>query len=518
MNIVRLNSFIGKLQEKPTLFFVLGFILFFGFSIVIRLPHFLSDAFWFDGDEGIVGIMAQDLLTGKNFSLYFYGQNYGFSIVEVTSVALWLKLIGTGIWALRLGGLTLFALGSTFLFQGLLARNVSIKTALLITLAMLFFPPWILWGGMVRGGYLTAFLAISILFSVSSDLKMKLLNYVLIGMLLAIAFESHIFLLLPILPLLLMDWRKKEQSFKALILVLLCSSAFVFIFRKLNFQNNYWDSPALNMDFSLFSERFLTYFKGVLNSFGGFYYYTADIPMPYWWSVVLFILLLSIVGLLIKLFVTLSFSKKTYMLLSVAATVLIFFIALSMKNYTPRYLLSIYTGWFFIYLFFIREALENILIRKLSIFILCLIFLGIFSGNRLRRDWYDTDENRMDEFRSLYQEVKNQNKKAVFICDNLMQWQWNYLYGNEIPANGFRSIERTMDFTVAVDSIYRTNPEQTAIIGYWGLFYGIDFIEGFNDTRKQVETDYFIQPIVNKEFHDRGYLEMGEKYQEKTKE
>jgi hypothetical protein len=201
-----------------------------------------------------------------------------------------------------------------------------------------------------------------------------------------------------------------------------------------------------------------------------------------------------------------------FVVLSLLATVLIFFVALSMKNYTPRYLLSIFTAWFFIFLFFIHEAVKIGLIKRLTFGIGIIFCLGIFAGNNLKRDWYDSVENRQKEFHSLYQEVKKREIKAVFVCDNLMQWQWNFLFGKEIPANGFRSTERTMQFTIAVDSIYRKNPKQTAIIGYWGIFYGIDHLPGFNDTREQIIADYFIQPVVTKEFHDYGYQQMGEIY------
>jgi hypothetical protein len=491
---------------------VFWFLVFFALSIIVRLPHFLSNSFWFDGDEAIVGIMAQDLLAGKSFPLYFYGQAYGLSIFEVGSVAFWIKLIGSGIWALRLGGLMLFALGATFVFKGLIARQQTLVVAFLITIAIICFPPWILWAGMVRGGYVTAFLAISALFCLSAELKMRFAYFALFGFILAVAFESHVFLLLPILPLLLKEFIDKKGNIKGLIFILSFAAAFVFLLRKLNFQQNYWGSPGLSLEFSMFPERFMIYVKGILNSFSGFYYYTADQAIPVWWSILLVLVLGLIAALIIKLFFSNTKRQKLFVLLSLMATVLIFFIALSMKSYTPRYLLSVYTAWFFIFLFFVREALQVPLIRNLAIGILSLFIIGLFAGSKLKRDWYESTENRQEEFHVLYQKVKTENFKSVFVCDNLMQWQWNYLYGQEIPANGFRSLERTMPFTIAVDSIYRANPKQTAIIGYWGIFYGIDYLPGFNDTRYQVERDYFIQPVVTKEFHDFGYKQMGEEY------
>jgi hypothetical protein len=507
-----LNSFLSNIQKRPVLFFLFWFLVFFGLSIILRLPHFLSNAFWFDGDEAIVGLMAQDLLEGKTFPLYFYGQTYGLSTFEACTVAIWIKLIGSGIWALRLGGLTLFALGTTFIFYGLIARKHPILTAALIAFSVLCFPPWILWGSMVRGGYVTAFCAISVLFYLSATHKRKVGHFTLIGFVLAVAYESHVFLLLPIIPFLLLNLLNQQAKIRGLVSILAWSIAFVLFFKWINFQENYWHSPQLKLDLTVLPDRFFNYVKGILHSFGGFYYYTANVLIPSWWAVALVLVLGLIARLLLKLFSRISRSQKLVMFMSLGTTVLIFILTLSIKNYSPRYVLSIYTAWLFIFLFFSKEALESKFIRNVGLLILGIFMVGIFAGNKLKRDWYDSTENRQEEFKSLYRHVKQQKFKAVFVCDQLMQWQWNYLYGKEIPANGFQLKDRTMSFTLATDSIYRANPKQTAIIGYWGVFYTLDYVPGFNDTRKQVTKDYFIQPIVTKEFHDYGYKQMGDIY------
>lgn len=48
-----------------------------------RLPQILSSNLFLDGDECIVGLMAKHLFEGIEFPLYFYGQFYGFSLLEV---------------------------------------------------------------------------------------------------------------------------------------------------------------------------------------------------------------------------------------------------------------------------------------------------------------------------------------------------------------------------------------------------------------------------------------------------
>jgi len=507
---MKIKALIVNIIKSRALFFIFSFLIFFCISILFRLPHFLSNAFWFDGDEGIIGIMAQDFLAGRSFPMYFYGQNYGLSIFEVSAVAIWIKLIGTGIWALRLGGLTLFALGTTFIFKGLINRGISSKISFAITLGVLCFPTWMLWGSMVRGGYVTALCAISILFFLTGKIKFTLPYHLLIGFVLAVAFESHAFLLIPILPLLLLNWFEQKGNILNLFKVLVIWGLFVIVLKSLNFQTNYWSSPALNLDFSKFSERINIYGKGILNSFGSFYFYTINIEIPGWWQFGLGISFILLLFLLINSFIGCSKTQKLFFLFSLLLMLPILFVALSMKNYTPRYMISIYTGVLFILLFFPNQLINNRLNRFFSIRLLFIFLIGIGVGSKFKRDFSPSDANKINAFSELHKVVINGKYKGVFVCDNLMQWQWNYLYGNEIPANGFRLTERTMRFTKKVESIYNFNPKKTAIVGYWGLFYGIDYIHGFNDTRKQIANDYFIQPIVTKAFHDRGYLEMGE--------
>ncbi len=457
--------------------------------------------------------MAQDLIAGKHFPIYFYGQKYGLSTFEVFSVAFWIKLIGTGVWALRLGGLTLFALGTTFLFKGLLNRGQPLKLSFLIVVAVLCFPSWTLWAGMVRGGYVTAFCAISILFYLSSRFKFSILNYLIIGFLLAVAFESHVFLLIPILPLLLFNWRSQGGSILNLLIIGIISVLFIFGIKSLDFQDVLvWNSPSLDVDFSAFYDRGLIYGKGILHSFGNFTYFTADMEIPLWWKIGLSICLLLIGFLAVRLFLKISNEKKIYYLLSVFGLLLIFFVALSMRIYIPRYLISIYTGVLFLLLFMSKDLLADQLNRSLSVVMLVLFMIGIGAGPRQKRDFFPSDVNKLEAFNALHEEVKKGDFKAVFVCDHFIQWQWNYLYGAEIPANAFNLVERTQQFNLKVDSIYLANPKETAIISYWGIFYNLEKVEGFDKTRRQVGNDYCIQPIVTKAFHDKGYETMGAEY------
>jgi hypothetical protein len=65
-------------------------------SLVSRLPQLLSPNLLLDGDECILGLMAKHVAAGKEFPVFFYGQNYGLASIEAAAGAWALSISGTG--------------------------------------------------------------------------------------------------------------------------------------------------------------------------------------------------------------------------------------------------------------------------------------------------------------------------------------------------------------------------------------------------------------------------------------
>ena len=72
------------------------------------------NAFPFNSDEAIVGLMAKHILDGENF-IYFYGQSYMGSL-DAYLVALGFLLFGEKIWVIRLIQVILYGLVIIFLY------------------------------------------------------------------------------------------------------------------------------------------------------------------------------------------------------------------------------------------------------------------------------------------------------------------------------------------------------------------------------------------------------------------
>ena len=96
------NSMLPVLLAGPLLF-------------VLRLHLLVRTEMALDGDEAVVGLMSLHLVQGKGWPLFFYGQSYGLSGLEVLSGALWFTLLDVSAGALRVAALMLWALGGAFL-------------------------------------------------------------------------------------------------------------------------------------------------------------------------------------------------------------------------------------------------------------------------------------------------------------------------------------------------------------------------------------------------------------------
>jgi hypothetical protein len=124
---------------------------------VTRIPHLRSANFILDQDECVIGLMARHLIEGSHLPLFFYGQWYGLSTLEVGIAALALKLPVPPDYAIKCSMLLLFA-GAGILLIEWMRRDVG-KAASWYALALFVScPAWILWSTKARGGYLTALL------------------------------------------------------------------------------------------------------------------------------------------------------------------------------------------------------------------------------------------------------------------------------------------------------------------------------------------------------------------------
>lgn len=163
----------GEPQATPgpsRKFYLALLLVLFALAVVVRLPQFLSRQMVVDGDEAIVGLMAKHLMEGKQVSLLFYGQRYGFTLLESGTAALSFALFGVSCAALKGAMLVLWLIGAGF-FMFAMRRFHGEAAALFTGAFLLFTPSWAAWSMKARGGYVTAFLLLGLALWLISVLK-----------------------------------------------------------------------------------------------------------------------------------------------------------------------------------------------------------------------------------------------------------------------------------------------------------------------------------------------------------
>jgi hypothetical protein len=167
--------------------------LIIALCLVSRIPLLTSPNMLLDGDESVVGLMAKHLYDRQELSLYFYGQRYGFSLIEELCILPFYAAMGMTGLAVKLAMLSLWTTGVVFTYKTLLRLNKAGGVLpLLLTLLLIVCPAWTEWSMKARGGYLTAFTlsAILVYLLFDEERKLKPATYMLVGLLMAVLYES----------------------------------------------------------------------------------------------------------------------------------------------------------------------------------------------------------------------------------------------------------------------------------------------------------------------------------------
>jgi len=131
-------------------------LLLMAVLLLSRLPQMMSPNLLLDGDECISGLMAKHVSEGKDFPVFLYGQQYGFSLLETLSGAFCFKLFCVGAAPLKFAMLILWAAGVLFYYLSVSAI-VGKDKGFWIALLLVFIPAWAVWSMKARAGYVTAF-------------------------------------------------------------------------------------------------------------------------------------------------------------------------------------------------------------------------------------------------------------------------------------------------------------------------------------------------------------------------
>ncbi len=487
------------LKKSKSLKFLLTWIILLIICVLVRLPHFLSTNFNFDDDEAIIGIMAQDLLSGQGVGYYFYGQNYGVSFFEMLSVAVSMKILGSTIWALRIGGLILYSLGLTFLFKSLNQQKLTKVMCIALVVLLCAFPTWYLWGSLVRGGYVTAFASASAVFYLTHKENRSFWVSPLFGFLVYLTYDAHSFLVLPLLPFLLIWWLKRQH--KIVDAVVIASTAFGLFLLAQHFFTSVEASNMIPLDLAGASWKNLSlHLAHWDHSFSGFYYFFAYLEPPFYWLLGIYSFAILFGSTILYLSIQHFKENWIFVVSSVFSLVLGLVILATVPGETPRYMIGIFTTLlFFLLQMIIRH--NSRLITLSTAMLAAIALVGVTSGSKMPRHWIE-GVNFVQSLEETYKYAKKENVKAVFALDH--QFAWNYLYGDDIPATNLCWKNRTMEFSNKVKKQFYADSSKVMLFGMPNYTYGVEESANFENDTILITKELFILRKVRQNHLDSG--------------
>lgn len=245
-------------------------------TLLTRLPVLLSATLALDGDDSILGLMAIHLLRHGRVALFFYGQHYGFSLIEVVSAAITFSLFGISDTSLRVAMLPLWCTG-VLLFSLAARRAGGSRAGWVCAFLLITSPAWLIWSTRARGGYLTAFMFTGLLAFLSTDPRPHRWVSPAIGTSLGLVAMSQPTWLPAAVPFVLLSLRGGSRSRKALFVLTstVVTAGLLFVAARLQGPAA-WTPPIIQPDaplaaFSRLPSRLWTMLSGQ-------YYYWYPLP------------------------------------------------------------------------------------------------------------------------------------------------------------------------------------------------------------------------------------------------
>lgn len=442
--------------------------------ILSRVPQLVSADLRLDSDECVMAMMTKYMYQGKELPVYFWGQRYGFSLIEELAILPFYAICGVSAISVKLGMLLLWTLGIIFFYKALLHINNENKTtALLITLLFIATPAWALWSMKARGGYLTAHLlsAIVLYLTFHRQYSQKVFTYILTGILLYFIYESQVFWLVGLAPLLFYKIILRDKSLKSLFIIIpiiplwLCFEAY-----KKTLPITYEVGAAqLNMEnIWQYLNRFPQY---LYNSLHGVYHF--DWAYEHYFTAGIFALVFAGALLLLTVngFVHL-FKRTPYSLFFACSTAFIpLTVIYSLFSETTqfRYLLPV-TAYTLVslYIFFGMYKMT----KQLKANIIAIITIGFISVSCFHTSqWLRSDR---EPLKKAMQYLKDNDIHYVYCMDYTFQWDIIFNSNEEVVARYFNSPGRYPLYDSLVDNAFYSN-KKIAVFGHSDRRFGDSF-------------------------------------------
>ncbi|HRO42127.1 MAG TPA: hypothetical protein PL009_04800 [Flavipsychrobacter sp.] len=439
-------------------------ILLTAVVILSRLPQLFSEHLVLDGDESIVGLMAKHLSEGKEISYFFWGQSYGFSLVETGIIAIGFKFFSVSDYTVKIAMLALWLIAVLVFYKTSLTIFKQEKSkAILLTLVLILLPAWGVWAMKARGGYLTAFLLSNIvlyLFFKKQD-NMRFRDWLLCGAFGVTIFFSQPFFLAGLLPFLLFFAYRKPIFKKVFPLALGVGGALaIFLLLRIN-TADYWKPHVLQIPFKHYG--FADFFQNFFHHCTGYYYLNEQYKPPLITTITAAFFILTLLGCMGVAVYRLQKKIHTHPLLlpALASVVVTAGYAFVIDMSQLRYFLP-FTGYS---LLFVGTVFYKIRLAQFSTFmaalflIVCGISIYSFRG-------YKFDKESQSDVYNLIGYLQSKNITHVFCKDSQLQWKLMFYSHEKVIARYVYATDRKPKYVKEVNAALQNNPQRVAVITF----------------------------------------------------
>ncbi len=462
-----------------------------------RLSILLDSGLVLDGDECVVALMAKHAYQGKEISIFFWGQNYGFTLVEVLFILPFYAIFGVTTIAVKLAMLSLWSIGVIFLYKTMIAIDNKNKVfAFLLILILILCPTWSNWSMEARGGYLTSFTATSItLFILFSSVKLNTyIRYILIGLFTYIVYTAQPFWLAGLVPLVVYKMIR-EKKLSAFLVMIISAAVMAYLINLINNTTEivYAVHPNYALD-SIVSNvtRFPEYLYKSLQGNYAFAWYqeTSIFHKVFAGGIVVLVFLIAVFSCL-----HLIFNKKNFGLF-ITSTIFIPVVlvySLTTDEMQGRYLLPV-VGFTLLALYIYQTRLRiTVLLNSIAVILIILCSLSTLAFPA----YFDGQTNRKD-LETTLTHLKKHNIKYLYATNCMLPWEVMFYSDETILCRMFYFPGRYPTYDTIVDyALYRG--EKTAVIGYWREYAGLEF------DSLDFENHYYISRNATKQFLSKAF-------------
>jgi len=416
-----------------------------------RIPYLVSPNRILDGDEAILGLMAKHTAALTELPLFFWGQSYGFSLLETLPTAAAFRLFGIGPLVLSLTMFGLFLCGLWLYEGGFRNLTESHSWSRVLTLGLGLLPVWIVWSFKARGGYLSAFVLGGLLLRLVTRRDLGGGRACLVGCSVGILFFAQPLWLAGFLPLLLIPFNRGAGLKEGVIMVASAAAVWAPIAFVASITPAYWvpevfGPPSFSAVFHLPETLY--------RMFTGFFYLEEVQTVPWMIAAVAFLFTVAWASAVLTLAIRFSQSREAPCGLMLIALLGSTAGVLFLLDFQPRYLLQASVV--------LMAALALLLGRgtlKFSGFprivaVVGLLVLGVSatSVSAFRPIHPSSGGDLEAGLQALIQDLRDREVEGAYSMDALLPWQIMF-YGDEgIPVRFASPVDRRPEYPRRVDA------------------------------------------------------------------